>query len=94
MSKYEGVFIIVLNDKEEILFYEEQKSWGVGKLRLPGGDIEEEDKDIFDTAKREIREEFEAEITLVAELGHILCKFDGVDYKNHIVIAKIISKKI
>ena len=53
MSKYEGVFIIVLNDKEEILFYEEQKSWGIGKLRLPGGDIEKEDKDIFDTAKRE-----------------------------------------
>lgn len=94
MSKYESVFIIVLNDKDEILFYEEQKSWGIGKLRLPGGDIEKEDKDIFDTAKREIREEFDAEIKIIGELGHILCNFDNVNYKNHIVIAKLISKQI
>lgn len=57
-----GVGVLIINDQQEILLGLRNASHGAGEWSFPGGHLEFGEK-IFETAKREVKEETDLDIT-------------------------------
>jgi 8-oxo-dGTP pyrophosphatase MutT (NUDIX family) len=89
-----GVFVIIEDPYKGIFLYAEEKEWGKGILRLPGGDVEPNDKGYESAAQRELLEEFDARIVVDCVFGYLDCDFDGMKYRNYLVKARLIDDNI
>lgn len=84
-----GVFVIIEDPLRGIFLYAEQKEWGRGILRLPGGDVEKVDSDYAAAAQRELLEEFGVRIVVDEVFDYLDCDFDGMKYRNYLVKARL-----
>jgi len=70
-----GIGVLILNDKNEVLLGLRNSSHGAGEWSCPGGHMEFGEK-IFETAKREVKEETDLEI----EEFELISIFDELRY--------------
>jgi 8-oxo-dGTP diphosphatase len=88
---YVGVGVLILNDKEEVLLALRLASHGTGEWSFPGGHLEFGEK-VFETAKREVKEETNLDIeefqliSVCDEMRYI--ETNGKHYLNVSVLGK------
>lgn len=70
-----GIGVIILNDKNEVLLGLRNASHGAGEWSFPGGHLEFGET-IFDTAKREVKEETDLDVSECA----LVSVFDEMRY--------------
>ena len=91
-----GIGVLIFNDKNEVLLGLRQNAHGAGEWHAPGGHVEFGET-IFETAKREAKEEADLDIdqceliSVADEMRYI--KTHGKHYVNLGILAKYIGGK-